>query len=28
VVKDLNTYEEAKAFLQNFGVQTRLDTNF
>lgn len=28
VVKDLNTYEEAKAFLQNYGVQTKLDTNF
>lgn len=28
VVKDLNTYEEAKAFLQNYGVQSKLETNF
>lgn len=28
VVKDLNTYEEAKAFLQNYGIKTTLETSF
>lgn len=28
VVKDLNTYEEAKAFMQNYGIKTTLENSF
>ena len=28
VVKDLNTYDEAKSFIQNYGARSTLDTSF